>query len=465
MITKRVVGCIVWFLLVSYLGIRATWSMFSLFTTRYESDYEIIEEVINIYCRYAMIMLLWIAGAAVVRFDEYFSDLWAPPLPRQELEEVDHKNTQTLFFAGLGGDLTQFARYTGTDGFNLPGVGQVYHRDAARLFPDPWTGVEARGNDAHPHGVSNAYWTGIFKQSWLTVAIHYYLRGFLTGIRGGPMVLHDFGEYNFGQEADVVRGLEMVRRAFKAHPAKKFILFGTSRGSVVALQVAARLSAEEIKKHVRFMILEGVFTSVPDVLTYRFGRGLGHFIEAVLGIFTRYDYRAPTPLSIAKTFPHTTLPIGVVTSAVDSVVDKDQCAKIHNVLKEKAGVETVRFLALNNSPHSDFGTGNVEDRKLYADFLESFYSDLIGLVKHNLISFKWPTVTMSETSLSNAMIHYLVVPSAGKSSYELAKEIASEIRSGTKERALIHLNSECVAYDSEKKSWTIAYEEKKVVEQ
>ncbi len=302
--------------------------------------------------------------------DEFLTNIWSPPQPPISVTiDEDKRNVRTVFFAGNGQDISQLALYS--SGFKLPhGRHDIYHRDAANLCVNPWLGKNVHGNDLLPHGVAYYYYSLVECGTFLFRSLE---RGFLTGIRNGPHVAHKWWQYNFGQRADVVQGLRVVHAAMKAYPTDDIVLFGTSRGAAVALQVAHALTVDEIKR-VRFMVLEGVFTSVPEVIQYRFNNVVGAIVEVGLRMFTRYNPAATTPLEIAQIFEHKNLPIAIVASAIDTIVDPRMGKNICKALTDVAKVKQVKFLKLKSSSHGGCATDNTDDRRAYVAFLNKFYN-------------------------------------------------------------------------------------------
>ena len=139
----------------------------------------------------------------------------------------------------------------------------------------------------------------------------------------------------------------------------------------------AALTPEEAAR-VRLLVLEGVFTSVPEVLHYRFGRALGTLVETALSIFTRYDpHHTSTPLYVARRFKHTKMPVALITSEADTVVDPKMTDTISAALRAPDSFpgsgNTTHVLRLKTSPHSDYATDNVEDRAAYVAFMRDMY--------------------------------------------------------------------------------------------
>jgi pimeloyl-ACP methyl ester carboxylesterase len=188
--------------------------------------------------------------------------------------------------------------------------------------------------------------------------------------------LHVWWRVNLAQRRDVTRALAYVRRALARNPYKRLVLFGSSRGAAVCLQVAAQLSAEEIKR-IPMIVCEAPFTTVEDVINTRFAglHNVQAFVRFVLRWFTSYDARMNdtwSPLAAATDFPHKQLPIVLVRSAIDTVVPPHLTAFLGSVLRG-AHVKNVHDIVLQHSAHSDFTSDNDEDRKHYVEELNVLY--------------------------------------------------------------------------------------------
>ncbi len=367
--------------LVAAHGLNILWLLLALRWAYHGSGWRTMTDVDAMWCMAECLVILGgtcgttLLVSFIIGAEYLLYPYWAPPLaPASAHENPDAWFTTTVFFPGNGADITQAARYTGPNGFTDVYNGHVVHRDAARLIVGKvYTGNgDPLGHDVLPHGLSYAY----LSDPYAGIIVPAYLRGFLSGVRGGAMVAHAPTEYNFGQTADVEQGLRIVRGAMAAEPERqrKFILFGTSRGAAVALQVAARLTAEEAGR-VRFLWLEGCFTDVPRVLTYRFGAWLGAFVGWVLARVTRYAPGAPTPLDAARAFPHKEMPVLLVTSRADAIVDPLMTSALYDALPQVEPWK--RVLILDTSPHSDYATDNVADRARYAETLTGMYNAFI----------------------------------------------------------------------------------------
>lgn len=275
----------------------------------------------------------------------------------------------TVFYVGNGADLTQIARYSGPDGFVTRSGIPVRGRLSSSLVYKPWLGENADGNDIQSYeGVP-------FKLPRPLTYLTHMLRYPLTGVMSGPLCVPNIFRMNIGQEADVARALKMTRDALRARtdPTQKIVMFGTSRGSVVALQVAACLTAAEIK-HVGLLVLEGMFDTVPNVVAHRmwiFAPLVNFVVNVVLQAVTEYRGDCPTPIDIAREFPHKDLPTLIVTSKVDEVVPPELTVRMAAVLQSQ--LSDCKLLVLEKSPHPTYAIANVGDANKYADALSEFY--------------------------------------------------------------------------------------------
>jgi pimeloyl-ACP methyl ester carboxylesterase len=310
-----------------------------------------------LYLSIHMVVMLWLASQGR-----------EPVLPLEGARCPATAKVTTVFAAGLGGDINQLARYTGFNGGN--GY-WVYHPDAALLLHNPWLGENsAAGSDVQPHGVSRdlPWW---FPTTFVSLCITVW-----TGVRNPLPTLHDFGAYTVGQEADVRKALTMVRAAMAAHAdlQHRFVLFGTSRGAAVMLQVAARLTPGEAAR-VGLLVLEGVFDTIPNVLEARYGRFLGAVAAWLLEKVTSCKpHSEVTPLAVAKTFPHRTMPVLVVASAADWHVPLKLGKRVYAALVDEAQVNDATFLALAESHHARMSCDKAADRAAYARTLEALYA-------------------------------------------------------------------------------------------
>lgn len=295
---------------------------------------------------------------------------------------------RTVFFPGHGSDLNQLGRYVGTEGlepdmshgtveYAMPAHSRLSNSNSAHLIYHPC----ARLDDAmQPYGVRSLQRNEAITLRGYMAAVKYFLSTLWTGTRGGTMTLWDWRTDNIAQKNDVARGLSIVRSVLAGdtgNPAPPLVLFGASRGASVALQVAAALSPVEAER-IGLLVIEGAFDDSERVMNFRFGGWLTPWIVRFLERFTEYRLSdARRTLEAAKTFPHTTIPILMVTSQLDSIVPP-MCTETLAATLTRAGSKDVSVLTLTSSPHSSYATADTVDRRLYADALAAQYTGLVA---------------------------------------------------------------------------------------
>ena len=171
--------------------------------------------------------------------------------------------------------------------------------------------------------------------------------------------------------------LAQVRKALARNPYKRLVIFGSSRGAAITLQVAARLTAQEIKR-IPMIICEAPFTTVGDVIGTRFAgtpniQALVRFLLTWLARYRSEHDATWSPLAAALTFPHKMLPIVLVRSLVDTVVVPKLTETLANVLRN-VHVKNVHEIVLQHSAHSDFTLAHDDDRRHYVDELNTLYT-------------------------------------------------------------------------------------------
>lgn len=190
-----------------------------------------------------------------------------------------------------------------------------------------------------------------------------------------PYDAEDFRRFNVAQEGDVGHALIQTRAVMQSRPHDVFVLFGTSRGSAVALQVAQLLTPEEASR-VRFMVLEGIFTEARRVMELRFGSGITVTLERFLAYLTEYNPNSKTtPKSVAREFKHKEMPLLLVTSRVDTIVDPSLSDAMYKILSDR--VKHSHLLTLEHSPHSSYATWNQEDRALYVTHMQDYINRFV----------------------------------------------------------------------------------------
>ncbi len=190
-----------------------------------------------------------------------------------------------------------------------------------------------------------------------------------------PYDAHDFRRFNAGQGGDVRHAKEQIIAIMDARPHDRFILFGTSRGAAVALQVAHGLDATRLDR-IAFTVCEGLFDTVFDIIHARFMPLLARGLSWALPLFTEYDPEHKyTPLWVAAHFPHAEHPVLLVSSAQDQLVPLEHTKRIYNALVLRT--PNAQLLTLRESPHSSYATWKDVDRLAYAEKMQEWVNKYV----------------------------------------------------------------------------------------
>jgi len=190
-----------------------------------------------------------------------------------------------------------------------------------------------------------------------------------------PYDAHDLRRFNVAQEGDLKHAMEQVTHQMKLRPHDRFILFGTSRGAALALQVANALSEDDIKR-VAFTVCEGVFDTAPAVMESRFGALVTKTLTWFLPKVTEYNpYHVQTPLWIAEHFKQPHHPVLMVTSQQDTVVPMEHTQRVFDAMHPTATCR--RLLVLIKSPHSSYATWDHTDRCLYKQVMQEWVNKYV----------------------------------------------------------------------------------------
>lgn len=174
---------------------------------------------------------------------------------------------------------------------------------------------------------------------------------------------------NFAQAHDIQHFLAPIRAVWNDPIIKerRIVLAGSSRGAATVLGAVVHMTPEEHKR-IAFVLLEGIFDSVPNICTARYGRHLGRFIPWALSWLTRYDPQYLSPLELAQQFP-VNIPVVFVTSLVDCHVPTEHSLAVRNVVSESRkdvpDAANVYTLLLKSSHHSFYVNDHLEDQAAY----------------------------------------------------------------------------------------------------
>ncbi len=186
--------------------------------------------------------------------------------------------------------------------------------------------------------------------------------------------------FNCAQASDVAHALGYTKRtlADMIKLGKRAVMFGRSRGSLVALHVFLCLNDEE-RKHVAFLLLEGAFYDSRSVSRSRYGTGVASWITWILPWISEWR---PTGYDIfrheLRTLRDNKVPIAIVTSMADQVVPVENANELYEVLRGYQQRAPLGFLTLTHSSHDGYAYEHDDDRDAYAKLLRELMASHSG---------------------------------------------------------------------------------------
>ncbi len=271
----------------------------------------------------------------------------------------------TFFYPGLGGSWMQSLSYVGKKGLQslLVGDKMLAHIPNAphlleRVYP------------LNPPEVLTSFLPSLF---WFyTTTLTNMSRTWHNVLRGEDYVL-DLSRVSFAQRDDIVHCVNTIRRDLVRYEDIQVVLAGTSRGAATVLGAVVHLTPEE-QARIAFVLLEGVFDSVPSVCRARYGEWGGRLVPWLLSWVTRYDPTFESPLDMARRFP-ANVPVAVVTSRVDTHVPMLNTLAVRDKIcgARSTNKDQVHLLTLENSHHSFYATDNLQDQTSYRALMEEMH--------------------------------------------------------------------------------------------
>ena len=260
-----------------------------------------------------------------------------------------YKNVITLFFPGNGSSKDQMIRYTN----NL-----LYTKATTPVY----TNLLINPIAVQPYDVVD---NSILV--WFVYPIYYILNVIVNKFYNiTPYFTNPF-KINLCQDGDLKSALEAVKFILD-FTDKDIILYGCSRGSVVALSVATLLNQEE-QKRIKLIVAEGCFTSIEDVIDTK--SNIRAKITRFLLKLTEYNSTKKTPLEYIKDL-NPNIPVVVVSSIIDEVVANKLSKKVYSNLPSVKKW----YIELYKSSHPKYASAEESDRHRYYTELHNIY-DLI----------------------------------------------------------------------------------------
>jgi len=179
---------------------------------------------------------------------------------------------------------------------------------------------------------------------------------------------------NIAQKEDIEALKENYAIHVARYPNTNIVLFGDSRGAATVFNFIAMYHPTAV----RCMILEGIFDTIPHLLSHCFYCSWkGDFIENVLhtmliGCAQKYCAHGPFPGQYVDQIPGD-IPILLVTSLMDEVVPYQSTMRLYQLLKAQ-GHTRVHLLVLQKSHHDSYMVGI--ERDVYQSCVHAFYKEV-----------------------------------------------------------------------------------------
>lgn len=283
----------------------------------------------------------------------------------------------SVYYAGNGASLAQAARYRAV--LDVGGGHYAYHPRALNMLPSPYVGTKGDGSDVQPYDLLLPSHLGLANSGVAATLLGLPMRLVYALYVGTLSNVHGIVAWppwmNVGQADDTAHALAYTRAAMRAAPpAKELVLFGTSRGSAVALNVYLSMTRAE-RARVRLVVLEGTFLDSRAVIEDRYGALGGRVVAWLLERVTRWrpngrDFvlaRATAAFREELRGGGSGAHFLVVTSRADRVVPPRNAVDVYDFLRLHLPAERVTMLTLEHSTHSGYAVENNADRAAYAD--------------------------------------------------------------------------------------------------
>ncbi len=300
-----------------------------------------------------------------------------PPEHKVPFAGVDPDSLDSMYYPGLGAGWMQGLRYTGGKSMTLESDTTMpnapfFLYNLASINPPEYNDLAFWSN--LPRVLAYCYMLPITTMArvWqhIVKGRDYVLAWPLISFAGRNDIQQCLaGIREYSQRSDVERSLA------KKKP-RQWVLAGSSRGASTMLGAVVNMTAIQ-QERIAFVLLEGAFDSVPNIGAARYGQWLGSvLLPWLLSWVTQYDPNFPTPLELAKRFPHA-VPVLFVTSKADWHVPWTHTRRMYEAVKEN-GHPNVTLLILEHSHHSFFATDQLDDQTAYRHALESMYSNHVA---------------------------------------------------------------------------------------
>ena len=277
----------------------------------------------------------------------------------------------TIFYPGLGGSYQQALPYAGPKGFDemsIPHAPKLLYGLHSTNPPEMTLWTQAPFFARH--------WNLLLW--WPTGIVAMGVLNFVYGVRNSVAYTIDPRKINFAQKHDIKTCYNFIQSTINKpeQSNKKNVLAGTSRGASTILTTL--VTYPMLADRVSFVLLDGVFDSVPSIAEARLGKRLGALAAWLMQHFTSYDPTFDSPLVMAERFP-TNVPVAFVMSKVDTIVPAANSMRVYDaVIKARGGDKShVHLCQLETSWHSRGPIDNLADQHKYRGFSDMLHGKYV----------------------------------------------------------------------------------------
>lgn len=184
--------------------------------------------------------------------------------------------------------------------------------------------------------------------------------------------LTDISKINFGQDLDILSfknnyQLQMLNLNNNFQDYKKnIVLYGFSRGAATIFNFVAMHKPKEVKA----LICEGIFDSIPNILSHNF-KYSHHIMLKMLENLTCFKINGIAPIKCVNEIP-LDLPILFIASYEDFIVPYQSILNLYKRLWQ-LGHKKVHIIILKNSGHLNYVFSNNQDKEMYEQSVHAFY--------------------------------------------------------------------------------------------
>lgn len=390
-------------LLLAFYALAVAWDLCSaivhFFVARYARGEELLSGratvflLVAVLARFGLLVMLpyriacWYRESQVAR--KLGDETKAIRKKRNEIDTLYKENCQamnvvTVFFPDAYEDDLSVAAYTSDDGA-LPGqYTAAFHLSAASIMVRPHVSRLVYTADVSAMSVMRELrvravperGAPLFDRVWrwaaerLSYIVHAQEREHV------PHVYSPSGRVcAYGQEPDIVHGLNLVHAIGKADKQAAMVLFGRGRGANLALEVCARLT-DPYRKRVKGIVLEAPITD--HVLLSRFTRA---YVREHPGELPR------TPLRTVQTLPDVRhVSFLLVVSRADYFADTGSLVDLEHALQQRA--KSCALVRLQRAPRGSYATDNGKDALAYEEAALKFYETVTETEGQTAVSDK-----------------------------------------------------------------------------